>query len=394
MPTFAEIIKKKEKDWNAPNMMNAAKQYNTDKIPFSSPLMNWSTYGGVPMYRATEFFGEPGSGKSTSAADICKNAIEMFKKEFEDQLAEYRKDESKYSDEIEELEERGPKKVLYVDIEHGFDAKWSETIGIDPNEIEIMQPPDIPAEDLLQTIQELITTGAVGLVVLDSIPSLVTKSELEKKYGERTVASLAGLMTIFMRKIVAILTRYKCTLILINQVRDNMDNPYTMNTPGGKAIKFYCSLRMAFRLGNPVDFLGNELPQKTENPSGYLVEAKLVKQKTAPFDRKNATYFLMCQSGIRPDYDYAKLALDKYGIIKKGGAWFTICDPYTKEAIEVADPINPEKKKPVKVNGMSKVYEYLESNPEYYARLRKFIVEDISGKSEVNEDAGESDETL
>ena len=69
MPTFAEIIKKKEKDWNAPNMMNAAKQYNTDKIPFSSPLMNWSTYGGVPMYRATEFFGEPGSGKSTSAVD-------------------------------------------------------------------------------------------------------------------------------------------------------------------------------------------------------------------------------------------------------------------------------------------------------------------------------------
>lgn len=392
MASFAEIIQKKQKEWNAPDLMRGAKIVNRDRIPFSSPLVNWSTYGGVPRYRVSEFFGDPGSGKSTSAIDVCKNAVVIFRKEYEDKLAELRADEKKHADEIEELEEIGPKKVLYIDIEHGFDAEWSMKIGINPDEIEIMQPPDITAEDLLQMVEDLIQTGEVGLVVLDSIPSLVTKAELEKQYGERTVAALAGLMTIFLRKIVAVLTRYKCTMILINQIRDNMNNPYTVNTPGGKAVKFYSSMRLAFQLGNPVDFLGNELPMKTENPAGYLIDVRVVKLKTGASDRKNAKYFLMCQSGIRPDFDYAKLALERYGIIKKGGAWFTICDPITKEPLEIADPVDPEKRKPVKVNGMSKVYEYLETNPDYYARLKKYITDDINGVDSI--DDGEANETL
>ena len=392
MPSFDDLIKKQEKAWNCPGLMSSAKAVSKDKIPFSSPLMNHSTYGGIPRYRISEFYGEPGSGKSTSAIDVCKNAAILFESEFNAQLATYREDESKYSDEIEELEERGPKKILYIDIEHGFDRKWSETIGVDPEKIEIMQPPDVPAEELLQLVEDLISTGEVGLVVLDSIPSLVTKSELEKKYGERTVASLAGLMTVFMRKIVPVLTRYRCTMILINQVRDNLDNPYVANTPGGKAIKFYSSLRMMFRLGQPVDFLGNDLPKNTENPAGYIVDVRLTKQKTAPFDRKNATYYLMCQSGIRPDFDFAILAVTKYGIIKKGGAWFTICDPYTKEPLETPDPLHPDKMKPVKVNGMAKVYDYLAENSEYYSRLQRFIVDDINGTE--SEPDGETNEAL
>ena len=175
-----------------------------------------------------------------------------------------------------------------------------------------MEPPDIDAESILQTVQELICTNEVGLVIFDSVPTLTTKAELEKKYGERTVASLAGLMTIFMRKITPLLSRYDCTIILINQERVNMDNPYVINTPGGEAIKFYSTLRMQFRLGVPVDVIGNELPVSTENPAGYLINVKLVKQKGAAFDRKNASYFLMAKSGVRPDFDYAKLAINKY----------------------------------------------------------------------------------
>ena len=392
MASFAEIIQKKQKEWNAPDLMRGAKIVNRDRIPFSSPLVNWSTYGGVPRYRISEFFGAPSSGKSTTAVDVCKNSIAIFRKEYEDKLAELRENEKKNADEIEELEEIGPKKVLYIDIEHGFDAEWSMKLGINPDEIEIMQPPDITAEDLLQTVEDLIKTGSVGLVVLDSIPSLVTKAELEKQYGERTVAALAGLMTIFLRKIVAVLTRYKCTMILINQIRDNMSNPYTVNTPGGEAVKFYSSMRLAFQLGNPVDFLGNELPVKTENPAGYLIDVRVVKLKVGASDRKNAKYFLMCQSGIRPDFDYAKLALERYGIIKKGGAWFTICDPVTKEPLEVPDPNDPEKTKVVKVNGMSKVYEYLETNVDYYTKLKKYITDDINGVDSI--DDGEANETL
>lgn len=389
--TYKELIKKKEKEWDCPDLMDRVKQEREGKIPFSSPLMNWSTYGGVPKCRISEFFGEPGSGKSTTAIDVCKNAITQFEHEYITQMQDL---QSKASNgdkaakiAVQELEERGPQKVLYVDLEHAFDSEWAEVLGVDTDVIEIMQPPNICAEDILQTVEDVISTGEIGLVVLDSIPSLVTRAELEKKYGERTVASLAGLLTVFCRKIVSVLTRYSCTLIFINQIRDNLDNPYVDNTPGGKAVKFYSSMRMSFRLGAPIDILGNELPQKTENPVGYIVNVRLVKQKTAPFDRKNATYYLMCQSGIRADYDFAQLAIKKYGIIQKGGAWFTICDPYTGEILMEKDPVNPEKEKPVKINGMSKVFEYLSENTEYYKRLQQFIIDDINGKASVDEES-------
>ena len=375
--TYADIINRKKKEWNAPDMMDSAGKDASDKIPFSSCLMNWSTYGGIPRGRISEFFGEPGAGKSTSSVDICKNAVQLFKREFEEKVEVLRTQVSKGSKqmqlELEQTLEAGPKKVLYIDLEHSFDKAWSRTLGINEEEIEIMQPPDIVAEEILQMVQEVIETGEIGLIVLDSIPSLVPRSELEKKFGERTVAALAGLLTVFFRKIVPLLTRYDCTMICINQVRDNMDNPYVVRTPGGKALEFYASLRIMFRIGHPVDFLGNELPMSTENPSGYIVQSKIVKQKSAPNDRKAASYFLMCTQGIVPLFDYANLAIKRYGYIHKAAGWFSFVDPSTGELL--ADSTG----KVIKVNGMAKVYQYLQDNTEYFSKLKAAIEADISG---------------
>ena len=313
---------------------------------------------------------------TTTAVSLCKQSIDIFQKEFDDKVAELRKAASSGNKlanaQLQDMLDLGPKKVLYVDLEHSFDNAWAKTLGIDQSKIEIMQPPDVFAEDILQTIQELIETGELGLVVLDSIPSLVPKAELEKKFGERTVASLAGLLTIFFRKIVSLLTRYETTLITINQIRDNMDNPYVIKTPGGQAPKFYSSLRIYFKIGHPVDFLGNELPQSAENPAGYIINARITKQKSAPFDRKNGSYYLMCNSGIREDIDYAQLAIKKYGFIQKGGAWFTLCKP-TGEILE------DDNGNVVKVQGMAKVYEYLQNHREYYNELKAYIYNDING---------------
>lgn len=388
MASYKDIINKRKKEWECPNLMSSADDELGPKIPFSAPIMNWCTYGGIPRNAITEFHGAPGGGKTTTAVDICKNAIKLFKQEHEAKIAELRehvaKGKKEYAGMLEDLIEDGPKKVLYLDLEHSFDKAWSKKLGINRDEIEIMQPPNIPAEDILQTLQDIIETGEMGLVVLDSIPSLVTKAELEKKYGERTVSALAGLLTIFMRKITPILSRYNCTLLQINQIRDNMDNPYVVNTPGGQAPKFYASLRILFRLGAPVDFLGNELPASTENPAGYIINAKIVKQKSAPFDRKQGSYFLMTQSGLRPDFDFAKLAVNKYGIIKKTGAWFTIADPDTGEVVE------NDAGMPVKLNGMAKVYDYLQANPDYYNKIVKYITDDING-TDNESDADETD---
>lgn len=376
MATFNDIINKCKKDWKCPTLMDGALAKRGPKIKFSSPMMNYATYGGIPRKRIIHFYGNPSCGKSCTAVDLCKNAYAIFEKEYNDEIISLQEQSIKDKSLIgvlDELKERGVKKILYLDLEHAFDGEWAKVLGIDPDCIQVMQPPNVFAEEILSVVEDLIETGEVGMVVLDSIPSLVTKKEMEKEYGEATVASAAGLLTLFMRRIVPILDRYDCTLILINQIRDNLTNPYVSNTPGGRAIKFYSSLMIEFQVGTPVDFLGNELPQKTDNPAGYKITAKITKQKSAPFNRKNASYFLMTDSGIRTDMDFAQVALTKYEIIKKSGSWFILADPYTGEILE------GENGKPFKLHGMANVYEYLQNNPDYYKKLEKFILDDLLG---------------
>lgn len=388
MSEYAEIIKKCAKEWGCPDLMESVNKTGGKKIPFSSPSLNYATYGGVPRAALTEFYGVPGGGKTTTTIDLCKNALDIFLTEYSEEVMKLEEDVSAGKKEakaaLQDLRDRGPKKVLYIDLEHSFDRKWAATLGITNKDIGVMQPPDIAAEKILSKVEDLITTGEVGLLVLDSIPSLVPNAELEKDYGERTVAALAGLMTTFCRKITQLLMRYDCTLIFINQLRVNMNNPYADNTPGGEAIKFYASLRMKFTLGSPLDFLGNELPQKAENPAGYKISVKIVKQKSAPFDRKLGEYYLMAQSGLRTDFEFANLAITKYNIIRKNAGWFTICDPETKEPLEVDDSI-------VKINGLAKVYDYLQVNTEYYNKLCEYIVNDINQNGlEITSDAEEA----
>ena len=386
MSEFAKIIKQCEKEWACPELMTSVFEHSGKKIPLSSPSLNWATYGGIPRAALTVFYGVPGGGKTSSAIDVCRNAYQIFEDEYAQEVAELQESVAKGKKEakvqLADLQDRGSKKILYVDLEHTFDKRWAAklnvTIKTDMDDadgmIYVMEPPNITAESLLQKMREIISTGEIGLIVLDSIPSLVTKSELEKDLDAEKQAfasSLAGLMTKFCRLITQLLTRYDCTMIFINQLRTNIENPYTDNTPGGDAIKFYSSLIMRFNVKCPVDFVGNELKQSVENPAGYIIEATIKKQKSASFDRKLGSYYLMIQSGLRVDFEFAKLAINKYEIIQKHGAWYYMYDPYTKEPLE-------ENGEAVKVNGIIKVYDYLQINTEYYDTICKFILEDIN----------------
>ena len=312
---------------------------------------------------------------TTSAVDVCKNALEIFNQEYTDEIAKLEKQVAEGKKEakiaLQDLRDRGPKKILYVDIEHTFDKKWAAKLGIAYSAIDIMQTPNVSAEKILQALLELIETGTVGLMVLDSVPSLVPQAKLDKKLGERTVAPLAGLMSDFTVMINQMLLRYDCTMIYINQLRANMVNPFADNTPGGEAIKFYSSLNLKFVIGSPLDFLGNEIPQKSENPAGYKISVYIKKTKACPRDRTLAEYYLMAQSGLRVDFEYVHLATEKYNIIIKNKAWFTICDPETREPLETEDGI-------VKVNGMPKVYDYMQSHPDFYAKMCEYITNDIN----------------
>lgn len=382
--SYTDIIKRKQKEWGCSSLMNAVFEVQGERIPFSSPLMNWFTYGGIPRNKVTEVYGDFGSGKSTVSQDICKNAATLFQTEYDEKVSELQEKIASGSktakDELEELEELGPKKVLYIDIEHSFDITWAKTLGLDLSVIDVMQPPNVFGEDVLQTVRELVETGELGLIVLDSLPALTPKTVMEKKIGERTVAALAGLLDTFYKLIIPLLTRYGCTLICINQIRDSMDNPYIVKTPGGNAPRFYASLRLMMRKGKPIDFLGNELPQTAENPAGCIIQATMTKQKTAPNDRKMGTFYLMFQSGIRPDFDYATLGIKNYGLIKKSTGWYSFVDPTTGELLV------DETGKTIKVNGLGKVYDFLNSNEDYYKKLRDYITADINGKDAANDE--------
>lgn len=372
--SFADIIKRCKKDWACPDLMESVNKVTGAKIPFSSPSLNYVTYGGIPKVGMTHFYGYEGSGKSTSAMDLCKNAYNVFADDFINEVQELEEKAAKgnkeYKASLADLKERGPKKILYVDVEHTYDRKWANTLGL-ANFVHVMQTPNVAGEEVLQSILDIIDSGEMGLVVLDSVPSLIPRTELTKSIGDRTVAALANMMTETVRKINPVLFRGQCALILINQQRENMDNPYTDRVPGGRAIRFYSSLEIAFRRGNPVDFLGNELKLSADNPAGYKIIGTVKKQKSAPFDRKQGEYYLMSHSGMRVDFEYANLAIAKYDIIQKHGGWYYMYDPETMESLMVNDT-------EVKVNGLPKVYEYLQANQEYYHKICDFIDKDLN----------------
>ena len=378
---YLDIIKKKKKEWKCEKpLVNSVTEVEGEKIPFTSPRLNWVTYGGIPRNRMTEMYGAEASGKTTTLLDVCKNASTVFRKEYEDRIAELQEKmangDKNAEDKIEELREIGPKKVVYLDIEHAFDIKWANKLGLhfdgDDADIDVIQPPNVVAEDVLQFVREIIETGEVGLVAMDSLPALTPKAVIGKEIGERTVAALAGLLATFMPIVIPLLTRYKCTLVVVNQLRDNLVNQFVDQTPGGKAPRFYASLRVKFRKSKFVDFLGNELPNNVEDPAGCIIEMQLVKQKTAPNDRRIGTYYLMTNSGIRPDFDYALLALNDYSLIRKSGGWYSFVDPETGEVLS-----NPDGKQ-IKVNGMGNVYSFLQSNTEYYEKLKAHILKELN----------------
>lgn len=392
-----EIIKKTSKDWGVTSeeLLGSWKAKRIQRIPLSSPLSNWCLFGGIPRNKISEFYGEPGGGKSTTAVDVCKNAITVFTQDYEDEMAKLRDDLAKgnksANGKIADLEERGPLKVIYLDIEHGFDVDWIKTLGVDESTIVVLQPPNVEAECVLDMMIELVKSGEVGLIVMDSIPALVPKAELDKKLGEKTVAPLANLLTRFCRKINQLLARHGCTLIMINQIRDNQQNPYYVKTPGGQAAKFFSTLRLEFRRGDPVDAFGAELPKSAETPAGYIINLKVTKQKSAAPSRKLGSYYLMASTGIQPMFDYVQLAIKRYGLIKKAGGWYTLIDPYTGEVMVKPDTVNTDKPLPLKLNGLGKVYEYLSANPEYYDLLKQYITDDINDngiKTGEDEDEG------
>lgn len=303
---LTDLIKQINKQYKSTIISQGLPEDNIDKIPFSSPRLNYMLYGGIPQGRLIEFFGNEGGGKTTSALDVVKNAQKMFL----------------------------DKKVLYIDCERTLDTEWASLLGVNIDELILLRPETETAEQIFEIALQFMDSEEICLCVLDSLGVMVSAQAYEKTMEEKTYGGISQALTLFSRKAVPICARTKCTFIGINQMRDDMGSMYGgETTTGGKAWRHNCSLRLQFRKGDFVDDKNNSLTRACENPAGNLVQCSIVKSKVCRSDRRTGFYTLKYLSGI----DYISDTIDvaqKLEFINQGGAWYSIIDKETGEILE------------------------------------------------------------
>lgn len=328
-----EIMKDVNKKFKEEIVTHGLNEFSYKRIPFTSPRMNYCTFGGIPVGKITEFYGEEHGGKTTSALDIVAN----FQK----------------SDDTRD--------VLYIDAENTLDVEWAKKIGVDIDKIYILQPKSQSAEEIFQIICDSVDTGEVGLWVIDSIGALMSAQELEKTLEDKTYGGIAKPLTLFGKKVEMLMQRHKCTGIGINQIREDLNSSWGgISTPGGKAWKHFCSVRLQFARGKFIDEKGNELSRSAENPVGNIVMMSMTKNKTCPPTRRTGFYTINYETGI----DYLRDLIDvaiKYDIVKKSGAWFDIVDIETGEIIEG------------KIHGQASVTSFLTEHEEILNRVQYLV---------------------
>lgn len=335
-----EIIKKVNKDAGADIVGYGIPKRDYTRIPFTSPRMNYCTYGGIPVGRLVEFYGEEHGGKTTTALDIVGNYQRM------------------------QSEEEHPKRVAYFDSENTLDVEWASKLGVDVDDLILLQPESQSAEDILQIILEMMDTGEVGLVILDSIAAMVSAQEMDKTVADKTYAGISMPLTVFGRKAEMLCHKYNATVIGINQIRDDLSAMYggAIKTPGGRAWKHLCSVRMQFTRGAFINEKGEEIKRSSESPAGNKVLMTMTKNKTCPANRRGGYYTIDYANGIDYLTDLLEVAI-KYDLIVQKGAWFSVINPDTGEILAE------------KIQGMANVREFFmdEANESVLEFVEQYI---------------------
>ncbi len=289
--------------------------------------------GGVPRGRIVEIFGPESSGKTTLALHILAEA------------------------------QRNGGTAAFIDVEHALDPIYARAIGVDIDKLLISQPDT--GEQALEITDVLIRSGALVVIVIDSVAALVPRAELEGDMGDVHMGLQARLMSQALRKLAGSINRSQTTAIFINQLREKIGivfgNPET--TPGGRALKFYSSVRIDIRRIEAIKV-------GTEN-IGNRVRAKIVKNKVAPPFRL-AEFDIMFGEGISREGSLLDVAVEQ-GIVQKAGAWYT----YDGEQLG---------------QGREKAKDHLRQNPELSMQLQDQVLRAVGVIEDEAEDAGENAE--
>ncbi len=240
--------------------------------------------GGVPRGRIVEIYGPESSGKTTLALHILASAQKMGGE------------------------------AAFIDVEHALDPSYAKALGVDTDTLLISQPDT--GEQALEITEQLVRSGAIDCIVVDSVAALLPRSELEGEMGDSSVGVVARLMSQALRKLAGIVSKTNCVVIFINQLREKIGvmygNPET--TPGGRALKYFSSVRIDVRRIETLKVGGEMIGNRTR--------AKVVKNKVAP-PFKEAEFDIIYGEGISKLGEIVDIGV-KLDIIEKGGAWFTV----------------------------------------------------------------------
>lgn len=321
-----EILAEIEKSFGKGSIMKLGQrpQVDADVISSGSLLINQALgIGGYPRGRIIEIYGPESSGKTTLALHA-----------------------------IAEAQKKGGR-AAFVDAEHSIDPIYARNLGVNIDEL-ILSQPDC-GEQALEIVEKLASSGAFDLIVVDSVAALVPQAELDGEMIDSTVGLQARLMSKAMRKLAGILNTHSCTVIFINQLRDKVGvmygNPET--TTGGKALKFYATIRMDIRRAEAIG--------SGSNISGNTVKVKIVKNKVAP-PFKQAMVDIIYGKGISKYGELADLGV-QFEILKKTGNW------YEYDGNRFA-------------NGKEQAKAYLEGHPEISDELEKKILDCLNKENE------------